>query len=121
MIRAILFDMGGTLDGDGLHWLDRFATLYASSRLTLTRDRIRAAFDDAEQRAQQDEFMAKATLTQMVSRHVGWQFEFLGLRDTALQQSIVKSFVSAVHLSASANAPILASLHGTGFQLGVVS
>ena len=24
MVRAILFDMGGTLDGDGQHWLDRF-------------------------------------------------------------------------------------------------
>ena len=40
MIRAVLFDMGGTLDGDGVHWLDRFARLYAEAGVTLPRERL---------------------------------------------------------------------------------
>jgi hypothetical protein len=53
MIRAILFDMGGTLDGDGLHWLDRFAALCGRG-VALPRETLRAAFDEAERRAAVD-------------------------------------------------------------------
>ena len=48
MIRAILFDMGGTLDGDGLHWLERFLALYEAFGVELPRESIRDAFDEAE-------------------------------------------------------------------------
>ena len=47
MVQAILFDMGGTLDG-GPHWLDRFARLYAEAHLVVSHDDLRAAFDHAE-------------------------------------------------------------------------
>src|SRR5450755_2676387 len=55
MIRAILFDMGGTLDGDGLHWLDRFAGLYQKFGASFPREKVRAAFDEAERRSLSDE------------------------------------------------------------------
>ena len=38
MIRAIFFDMGGTLDGDGLHWLERFLALYKAFGVDLSRE-----------------------------------------------------------------------------------
>src|SRR5438309_641796 len=66
MIRGILFDMGGTLDGDGLHWLDRFVALYAGSGLTVPRDRVRAAFDEAERLAALDDEIARAGLDVMM-------------------------------------------------------
>ena len=50
MIRAVLFDLGGTLDGDGLHWLDRFAAMYADAGVFLPGQRVREAFDEAERR-----------------------------------------------------------------------
>src|SRR2546428_2497553 len=78
MIRGILFDMGGTLDGDGLHWLDRFIALYAGSGLTVPRDRVRAAFDEAERLAALDDQIATAGLDEMIERHVGWQLAKLG-------------------------------------------
>ena len=80
MLRAILFDMGGTLDGDGLHWLDRFERLYADAGVLLPRDTLRAAFDEAERRAAVDETIAAADLEDMVDRHVGWQLGHLSLR-----------------------------------------
>ena len=81
MLRAILFDMGGTLDGDGLHWLDRFDELYAGAGVPLPRETLRAAFDDAERQAAVDETIARRDLDDMVDRHVGWQFEHLGRSD----------------------------------------
>jgi HAD superfamily hydrolase (TIGR01549 family) len=121
MLRAILFDMGGTLDGDGVHWLDRFASLYAEADHALPRDVLRAAFDAAERHAAIDEEMLTAGLDAMLSRHVGWQFDALGISDQALQQRIVSGFASAVRRAAEANARLLASLHSRGFTLGVVS
>ena len=51
MIRTILFDMGGTLDGDGLHWLERFVALYRDFGVELPRETIREAFDEAERQS----------------------------------------------------------------------
>jgi hypothetical protein len=83
MLRAILFDMGGTLDGDGLHWLDRFERLYADAGLLLPHDTLRAAFDEAERQAAVDETIATVDLEGMVDRHVGWQLQHLSLDDPA--------------------------------------
>jgi|SRR5947208_16077764 len=119
MIRAVLFDMGGTLDGDGLHWLDRFAALYADAGVQLPRERIRSAFDEAERRAAVDEEIATSNLEAMVSRHVGWQLAHLGL--TLPTPAIVDGFVGPVRRAAADNARMLSHLCARGFRLGVVS
>src|SRR5581483_4646242 len=121
MLRALLFDMGGTLDGDGLHWLDRFVRLYADAGLELPRERVRAAFDAAERRAAVDEAIAGAGLTAMVAQHVAWQLEELSLDRPELHAVIVDRFVDAVRASASTNARLLAGLAARGLKLGVVS
>lgn len=131
MVRAILFDMGGTLDGDGRHWLDRFIALYAGAGLAFTREQIRAAFDDAEQRAAEDETIGTAPLDEMIERHVTWQIAFLE-RDVATRsapadglhhfhQTIVDGFVGPVREAAARNVPLLAGLRDRGLRLGVVS
>ena len=121
MIRAILFDMGGTLDGDGAHWLDRFLALYRSFGVKLPRESIRAAFDEAERRAALDESIARSHLSQMVALHVQWQLAHLRLHDQSLEQYLVQGFVAPVRVAAAANACLLENLVERGFQLGVVS
>lgn len=128
MIRAILFDMGGTLDGDGLHWLDRFAALYADAGVALPRETLRAAFDEAERRSAVDEAIAASALDAMIERHVDWQLAHLAALDAlagvdvpALRRSLVDGFVKPVRAAAAANAPLLADLCARGFRLGVVS
>jgi putative hydrolase of the HAD superfamily len=79
MIRAILFDMGGTLDGDGVHWLERFLALYQSFGAALPRETIREAFDEAERKSAQDETIASSNLSEMIALHVKWQLAHLGL------------------------------------------
>jgi HAD superfamily hydrolase (TIGR01509 family) len=121
MLRAILFDMGGTLDGDGLHWLDRFEKSYAAAGVLLPRGALRAAFDEAERQAAVDETIAAAHLDDMVDRHVGWQLRHLSLDNPRLRREVAARFVRSVRDSARANAPLLAGLKLRGLQLGVVS
>jgi putative hydrolase of the HAD superfamily len=121
MIRAILFDMGGTLDGDGLHWLDRFLGLYKSFGVELARESIREAFDEAEGRSALDETIASSNLAQMIGLHVKWQLAHLGLMDAGLERHLVDGFINPVRLAAAENTQVLATLAQRGFELGVVS
>jgi len=121
MVRAILFDMGGTLDGDGQHWLERFLVLYRDFGIALPRETIRRAFDEAERRATTDAAIASAGLREMVALHVKWQLAHLRIGDPRLEEQIASGFVAPVRQAASANVRLLAMLRERDFTLGVVS
>jgi putative hydrolase of the HAD superfamily len=117
MIRAILFDMGGTLDGDGLHWQDRFAALYRSFGVPISRE----TFDEAERRANNDDATASSDFAEMIEHYVGWQMAHLGLTNPQLKQDLVAGFIAPARKAAAANVKLLAALAERGFELGVVS
>ena len=121
MIRAILFDMGGTLDGDGLHWLERFLALYQSFGVELPRETIREAFDEAERKSAVDETIASSNFGEMIELHVQWQLAHLGLTGRSLQRHLVEGFIAPVREAAAINARLLATLVERGFELGIVS
>src|SRR5687768_15172756 len=121
MIRAILFDMGGTLDGDDVHWLERFLALYRSFGVELSREAIREAFDEAERKSAQDETIASSNLEKMIELHVKWQLAHLGRQNPALERHLIDGFITPVRKAASENARLLATLVDRGFELGVVS
>ncbi|MGZ4983987.1 MAG: HAD family hydrolase [Chthoniobacterales bacterium] len=119
-LRAVFFDLGGTLDG-GVHWLDRFLTLYFDFGIELPRETIRKAFDAAEKQSATDEEIVEADLAAMVALHVKWQLAHLNLAEPGLQERLVEKFVAPMRLAAAANRRLLAELKELGFQLGVVS
>ena len=121
MIRAILFDMGGTLDGDGQHWLDRFVALYRAAGVTLPRATLRGAFDEAERRANIDPTTASADFQQMIELHVKWQLSHLGRTNDRLEQDLIAGFIESVRKALAGNVRLLAELVERGFELGVVS
>jgi putative hydrolase of the HAD superfamily len=121
MLRAILFDMGGTLDGDGIHWLDRFLALYQGFGAGLPRETIRGAFDEAERRSALDETIASSDFRQMIEFHAKWQLGHLGLENAALEQHLVTGFIGPARKAAASNVRLLATLLERGFELGVVS
>src|SRR5437016_4143354 len=120
-VQAVLLDMGGTLDGDGLHWLDRFAALYADAGVRVPRERLRSAFDAAEAQAAVDDAIGSAHLDAMVGKHVTWQLAHLDLESTALRQRITERFAVAVRAAGAQNVRVLADLFERGLKLGVVS
>jgi len=117
MVRAILFDMGGTLDGDGLHWQDRFTALYRDFGVAVSRE----TFDAAENRANKDGEIASSDFRQMIEFYVKWQLAHLGLTNAELQAHVVTGFIAPARKAAAANAALLSELAGRGFTLGVVS
>src|SRR5437588_341600 len=120
-VQAVLFDMGGTLDGDGLHWLDRFGALYADAGVRVPRERLRSAFDAAEARAAVDEAIASAHLDAMVDKHVAWQLAHLDLESAELRSRVTGRFAAAVRAAGAQNVRVLADLSERGLKLGVVS
>ena len=121
MIRVILFDMGGTLDGDGLHWRERFLALYKTFGVQLPRESIREAFDEAERKSGFDEAIASSDFAQMIELHVQWQLAHLGLNDPRLERHLVEGFIAPVRMAVGENARLLATLRERAFELGVVS
>jgi putative hydrolase of the HAD superfamily len=121
MLRAILFDMGGTLDGDGQHWLDRFVRLYASHGLDLPREAIRKGFDAAERRSWTDEAIRRANVDRLVRSHLAWQFETHGLRHAGLLDRMATDFARPIHAAGGRNVALLTELRDRGYTLGVVS
>ena len=117
MIGAILFDMGGTLDGDGLHWQDRFSALYRDFGVAVSRE----TFDAAENRANQDGEIASSDFQQMIESYVKWQLAHLGLTNAELEDHLVNGFIAPARKAAAANVDLLAELAKRGFTLGVVS
>jgi putative hydrolase of the HAD superfamily len=120
-LGAVLFDMGGTLDGDGLHWLDRFVDAYRAAGVTVSFERLREAFDAAERRAATDEVIATAGLRAMLQRHLAWQFAHLELTNSPLASRIVDLFEQPIRDVAVRNAAVLRGLNQRGLRLGVVS
>jgi putative hydrolase of the HAD superfamily len=121
MLRAILFDMGGTLDSDGQHWLERFVALYRAAGVTLPRETLRGAFDEAERRANSDQTIASSDFRQMIELYVKWQLDHLGLTNSRLEQKLIAGFSAPVREAVAANVRLLAELAERGFELGVVS
>lgn len=121
MLRAILFDMGGTLDGDGQHWLDRFVRLYAEHGIDLPRETIRKGFDNAERRSSTDERIEVADFDALTRLHLAWQFEIHGITDAELLERMARAFSAPIHEAGRRNVALLSDLHGGGYTLGVVS
>lgn len=120
MIRAILFDLGGTLDGEQ-HWLKRFLTFYRRLGVDLPREKIRAAFDEAERHAAADKTMLDANLETMVRQHVRWQLAHLSLAQKSLEEDLSARFIASVRQVATENCALLSELRARGLRLGAVS
>jgi HAD superfamily hydrolase (TIGR01509 family) len=120
VVRALLFDYGGTLDSPGVHWLDRFLHLYRDGGLDLAFETFRDAFDSATQSAYHDRRVATLDLRGVVAFHVHHHLERLGIRDDGLAQQVIAAFVDSSERCLRENRALLARLRPR-VQLGVVS
>src|ERR1051325_7672891 len=67
--RAVLFDYGGTLDGEGWHWFDRTLHLYRRAGCDLADDEIKRAFYRAEDAIGDEARRARYQLRPLLARH----------------------------------------------------
>lgn len=131
MTRAVLFDFGGTLDADGLHWSDRFARAYRQAGRPVDPDPFRAAFVAAE-RVLAGRNLQGWSFRALLELQVRLQMEALGwLAPTGASVAPEEAarWVAAVadfcYEEAAAclrrNRSVLAELQARSYRLGVVA
>jgi putative hydrolase of the HAD superfamily len=122
MISSFLFDFGGTLDADGLHWLDRFYTIYADIGLPeIPKKLIKEAFYWADAQAELDPGMRTAEFRPMMEKHVHWQFQKLGIESPTLEARAAAAFYKPSDRILRRNRHVLEKLSHAGLKLGIIS
>ncbi len=137
VIRAILFDFGGTLDFPR-HWLDRFVTHYQVAGLNIERAELDRAFSIATRKAYVCSSMLRDySLLQLVGYLIDLQFENLGVCGATgphrllakacsdrsikeLKSQIRNSFVAESEAGLAISRPLL-RLFAQRLKIGVVS
>jgi HAD superfamily hydrolase (TIGR01509 family) len=119
-LDAILFDYGGTLDGDAQHWFDHFVRLYAEAGSDLTAAQIKPGFYAADDAITRDPDVRHFGLDRMVRTHVALQLRHLGVHDEPLGHTLAERFIADTRAAWNRNRPLLARL-SRRFRLGVVS
>jgi len=122
VIRAILFDFGGTLDFPR-QWLDRFVAHYQTAGINLGRREFDSAFSAATRKAYScSAILRECSLSQLVGFLVELQFEHVGApllsgfeparrpNVEELKRQIRDSFVAESQAGFAISRPLLASL-----------
>jgi len=137
MTQAVLFDFGGTLDADGLHWSERFAWAYRQAGRPVDPDRFWAAFAAAE-RALARRDLRGWSFRALLELQVRLQMEALGWLGTsgvgrpdaapATPDEVARwaaAVVDACYEEAATclrrNRSVLAELRARSYRLGVVA
>ena len=120
MLKAVLFDFGGTLDCDGEPWLDRFARLYLAAGLRAGPDELRGAFYDADDRLSQRFRLEGLDLAETVLLQAGCVVERLDPGNAGLARAVASRFVDDARAQISLNLSFLERLRGR-YRLGIVS
>lgn len=117
---GILFDYGGTLDGPGSHWLDRFVGFYRDAGVPLPIERLKPAFYAADDAAYADPAVRRMSLAELMDYHVAVQHRHLGIDDAALHRRLADAFVADTEAALAASREVVARL-ATRCRIGVVS
>ena len=120
-MKAILFDFGGTIDTDGVHWSEKFWEYYLRYRIPVSKDRFEKAFVTSEKELGSDPSLREATFYATLLKQFTLQFAILGIK---LNQDEVVKIVNACYADVGktiADAKKLLLELKSRFQMGVVS
>ncbi len=126
-MKAILFDFGGTLDTNGVHWCEKFAEIYSKIGLSISKNDLRDAFSYSE-RMVASEIKPADDFVATYKKKVRYQLKFLHSQNLLTYIDKVDEFASFVAKSCYSesvenigNVLGLLSLLKKDFKLGLVS
>lgn len=119
-LKAILFDFGGTLDADGVHWVDRFRAAYALAGFPHSAERFNPVFFEADRRLLLEHDMRGRSFRDLLGVKVDLLHEGLGIQKGVQKAEIVESFYRQAKEVLERNRLILGRL-SQRYRLGVVS
>jgi FMN phosphatase YigB (HAD superfamily) len=120
-VEGLIFDLGGTLDADGIPWAERFRTILAEAELPgLEPGAVKAALEAGEQAVLRHPRAAELGLEEMAHLHVSAQLECLGGAEAELLDSLRDRFVAETSETLAGRRSLLERLAGR-LPLAVVS
>lgn len=119
-VDAVLFDLGGTLDGPGRPWVERFVAAYREAGIDVPAERLREACHAGTRAAYAEPAIAGYDLAATVAVHVAAQVAHLRLVDPDDTRRIVDIFVRGTVAALDESRAVLERL-ARRYALGVVS
>ena len=120
-MAAILFDFGGTIDTDGVHWSEKFWELYERFAIGVRKPDVERAFVQSEAELLTDGELPKASFSQTLQKQLTLQFRILGLTSQKdLLSKLHAACYEEVGRTIAAARDILTGLRKK-YSLGVVS
>lgn len=120
-MKAILFDFGGTIDTDGVHWSEKFCELYAQFAPQIPKKEVERAFVESDRALLADPGVARLTFEETLARQWRIQFGLLGL---SLEGGLLEEMSRICYLDVRqtiARAKEVLALLAPTYRLGVVS
>lgn len=117
--QAILFDFGGTLDSNGIHWPERFYSLYREEVTSLERDQFDRAFYDSDDHLHERHTLEGLNLEETVLLQCADTANSLGI-SKEISIRVAKKFALESRDSFRLHRPMLQRL-SKRFGLGIVS
>ena len=118
--KGILFDFGGTIDTDGVHWSEKYAELYKEFAVQRSKRDIEQAFIESERRMAGDSRLRTATMRETLEIQLKLQFAVLNLKERGLLTTMLDSCYSGLQQTIARAAAVLTKLRAV-CPLGVVS
>src|SRR6266853_5551510 len=120
-MNAVLFDFGGTIDTDGVHWSEKYWELYGRFNIETAKQEFEKAFVESERLLNADRQVAQMTFYETLRKQLNLQFGILGL---AGKRPVVPAMLDACY--ADVRRTILAATGVLGrlqakYRLGIVS
>lgn len=117
--QALLFDFGGTLDSNGVHWPERFFSLYRMEGAAMDRDRFERAFYDADDNLHKSHSLGGLDLEETVLLQCADTARNLGI-STDIGKRVAGVFTAQSREALRRNRPLLERLRAR-FKLAIVS
>ena len=120
-MNAVLFDFGGTIDTDGVHWSEKYWELYERFKLNVSKPEFENSFVESERQLSADPEVVRSTLYETLRKQLTIQFTILGLGN---QKATLTSMLDACYADISQTilkAKGLLEQLQTRYRLGVVS
>jgi putative hydrolase of the HAD superfamily len=120
-MKAVLFDFGGTIDTDGVHWSEKFWDLYQHCGIGVSKKLFEEAFVQSEAMIVQSKDLPKATFYRTLHKQLTLQFAILKLEnETDLLRKLVDACYEDVRGVIARARKVLDALQPV-YTLGVVS
>lgn len=120
-MKAVLFDFGGTIDTNGVHWSEKFWEYYERFGIAVSKAEYERAFVATERELGEVPVLRTATFYETLRKQLRLQFKFLRLdaRDERLQRMLDACYKDVDQTIRKAK-PLIEDL-SMRYRLGIVS